>query len=142
MDTKSETNKELLDQVIESSLVNVQDYEVCSDPHKAAFKEVKEAYELRIELERIEEKKRELALKEKELELREKEFAHKEKSEKSTKVLRYIEVIGIPLITIAAECAIQNYFVEKVCNFEKDYTFTTTPGRRISDVFNIFKRRK
>lgn len=129
-----ETNKELLDQVIEQSLMDVQDHEVCSEPHQKAFKEAMEAYDRRIELEKIEEKQRELALKEKEMELKERELANKEKSEKGIKVLKYIE-IGIPFGLLAVEYMFKHKFMKDVCNFEKDYTFTTTPGRSISSLF-------
>lgn len=130
-----ETNKELLDQVIEDDLITVQDHDVCSEPHHKAFKEVMEAFDRRIELEKIEEKKRELDFKEKELALREKELAFKEKSEKNGKVLKYIEVIGVPVGLLALEYVFKYHFMKTVCNFEKDYTFTTTPGRSISSLF-------
>lgn len=130
-----ETNKELLDQVIEGSLIDVQDHDVCSEPHNKAFKEAMEAYDRRIELEKIEEKQKELTLKERELDLREKELANKEKSEKGNKVLKYIEIIAVPIGVLTLDYVFKRSFMKSVCNFEKDYTFTTTPGKSISSLF-------
>lgn len=130
-----ETNKDLLDQVIQESLYEVQDKDVCSEPHIKAFKESMEALDRRIEIEKLNDKKRELAFKEKELEFKEKELALKEKSEKTGKVLKCIEVVAVPLVIVVAENIFKYHFMKSVCNFEKDYTFTTTPGRSISGLF-------
>lgn len=63
-----------------------------------------------------------------------------EKNAKSDMINRRIKVIEISVVPIGlfvGKCLFQNYAMKQVCNFEKDYTFTTTPSRNI--ISSLFK---
>lgn len=111
-------SKHLLEQVIEENLKTAKEWSPESEEHKKAFKEAMEAIDRCIELDKMEDKRRE---------------------QKEAKLVKYIEVIAVPVSLVllkgAFEFATKWYFAKKVCNFEKEYTFTTTPGRSISSWF-------
>lgn len=111
-------SKDLLEKVIEENLKVASEWEPGTEEHDKAFKEAMNAIDRCIELDKMEDKKKE---------------------QKDNKVVKYIEVIAIPvglvLLKGAFDFATKWYFAKKVCNFEKEYTFTTTPGRSISSWF-------
>jgi hypothetical protein len=112
-------NKEQLDKVIDDRLESVLVYEEGSDEAKHAFKEAMKAIELRNEMEKIEDTK---------------------KSEKKNTVLKIVEIVAVPVGLFVLDAAFKTYYMKKVCNFEKDYTFTTTPGRGLSGLFQFRKK--
>lgn len=112
-------NKDQLDKVIDDRLESVLIYEEGSDEAKQAFKEAMKAIELRNEMEKIEDTK---------------------KSEKKNTVLKVVEIAAVPVGLFVLDCLFKNHYMKKVCNFEKDYTFTTTPGRGLSSLFQFRKK--
>lgn len=111
-------SKELLETVIESNLKIALENEVGSEQHTKAFKEAMEGIDRCIELDKIEDKKKE---------------------QKESKIVKYIEIAVIPASLIVLDYVFKYHFMKTVCNFEKDYTFTTTPGRSISNLFRFKK---
>lgn len=112
-------NKENLDKVINDRLESVLIYEEGSEDATRAFKEAMKAIELRNEMEKIEDAK---------------------KSEKKNTVLKVVEIAAVPVGLFVLDAIFKNHYMKKVCNFEKDYTFTTTPGRGLSSLFQFRKR--
>lgn len=111
--------KEQLDKVIEDRLESVLIYEEGSEDAIRAFKEATRAIELRNEMEKIEDAK---------------------KSEKKNTVLKVVEIVAVPVGLFALDAVFKTYYMKKVCNFEKDYTFTTSAGKGLSSLFQF--RRK
>lgn len=107
-------SKELLEAVIERNLKIASETEVGTEKHVKAHKEAMEGIDRCIELDKIEDKKKE---------------------QKESKLVKYIEIAIIPAGLIVLDYAFKYHFMKTVCNFEKEYTFTTTPGRSISGLF-------
>ena len=107
-------NKELLEKVIkdrlEASLATGLDFE----EKRAVFREAMEAIDRQIELERSESAKEERT---------------------PNRIMRGVEVVALPVLLTGVDLFTKWRFMKTVCNFEKDYTFTTTPGRSISSLF-------
>ena len=82
------------------------------------FKEAMEIADRIIEMEKLESDKKE-----------------KEKS----RIIKYIEVAAVPAGLFLLDCIFKRYYMRQVCNFEKDYTFTTTPGKSIGSIFRFKK---
>lgn len=111
-------SKELLESVIERNLKIASETEVGSEQHVKAHKEAMDAIDRCIELDKIEDKKKE---------------------QKESKLVKYLEIAIIPASLIVLDYAFKWRFMKTVCNFEKEYTFTTTPGRSISGLFKFKK---
>ena len=110
-------NIKLLDEVITNRLELVKEFGKDSDDGKQAFKEAMEAMDRRIQLEKMSSAKEE---------------------QKKVDVLKIVE-IAVPVGMLILDFAFKTHYMKTICNFEKDYTFTTTPGRSISGLFK-FKR--
>lgn len=63
----------------------------------------------------------------------------KEKDSKRNVIIKSIEIGSMVLLTPVVEYVTKKGFAKLMCNFEKDYTFTTTAGRSLSSLFR-FKR--
>jgi hypothetical protein len=111
-------SKELLEAVIESNLKIAQEHAVGTEEHNRAYKEAMEGIDRCIELDKIEDKKKE---------------------QKESKIVKYIEIAIIPAGLVVLDYVFKYHFMKTVCNFEKEYTFTTTPGRSISSLFRFKK---
>ena len=112
-------NKDLLEKVIEDRLTTTQLVDVDPEEEKQAFKEAMEAYDRKIEIEKIE---------------------HAKKHEKWNKIIKVAE-ITTGLVIVGVELVSRGKFSKTICNFEKDYTFTTTPGRGLwSYITKPFKK--
>lgn len=123
-------NKDQLDKVIDDRLESVLIYEEGSDEAKQAFKEAMKAIEVRNELEKIEyQKKSEIE-----------RIEEAKRSEKKNTVLKVVEIAAVPVGLFVLDCVFKNHYMKKVCNFEKDYTFTTSAGKGLSSLFQF--RRK
>lgn len=146
-------NIKLLEDVIKNRLEIAED-DVESEESKRAFKEAMEAIDKMIQLEKLEVSKLEVENKERlereklevsKLEAENKERLEREKFEKSNKeqkkndILRIVEVVAVPVGLFTLDCLFKRYYMRSVCNFEKDYTFTTTPGKSISGLFKFKK---
>lgn len=134
-------NMELLDEVIENRLEQVRIPGDDSEENKLAFKEAMEALNKKIELERIQTSHQEQLMKmemEKERNLRE-ETVKVEESKKD----RWIQIglfLGGALLVPIVDYIRTDSHMKKLCNFEKDYTFTTSPGRSLATSLFRFKR--
>lgn len=128
-------NVYLLEQVIKDRLkVALDDLE--SDESKRAFKEAMEAIDRMIQIERIDVSRLELESKDR---LEESKLNKSKEEQRKNDILRIVEVVAVPVGLFVLDCLFKRYYMRSVCNFEKDYTFTTTPGKSISGLFK-FKR--
>lgn len=63
----------------------------------------------------------------------------RKKETKSQNIIRGIEIGAGVLLTPIVEFATKKVFAKMICNFEKDYTFTTSAGRSLSGLFRFKK---
>lgn len=137
----SERIKELLDEAIINRLEEVQYSDEESEHDKNALKEAKDLMNMKIELEKIEASHEEQLMKmemEKERSLREEEVKVEE-----AKKDRWIQIgltIGGALLSLVGKHVSDSIQMKKLCNFEKDYTFTTTAGRSFAS--GLFRSKK
>lgn len=140
------TNKELLDGIIDDRVDELGKYDIGSEPHGKAHKELMECFDRAIEFEKIEDRrkelelkelevnhriehdKREVKLKENDLTLREKEYEYKKKSDKGMKIIKYFE-IGIPLVSLVIIVLDEHCKMNKVFTFEEKGMINSSPGR-------------
>ena len=59
--------------------------------------------------------------------------------QKKNLIIKMVEVAAVPTVLFISDCLFKRYYMRSVCNFEKDYTFTTTPGRSVSNLFRFKK---
>lgn len=140
-------NKDLLSEVIKDRL----DRALIEDPEnegdKQLFKEAMEALNKQIELDKIEvshdEQLEKLRIENERLKaeceknLRD-EAAKKSEAKKDRWVQIGLFVAGLALGE-SIDYAKKKGFARYICNFEKDYTFTTSPGRSLSGLFRFKK---
>lgn len=122
--------KEQLEQVIEDRLESALLYEEGSEDSIRAFKEATRAIELLNEAEKLEHQKESELIR----------ITETERSERKNTVLKVIEIAAVPVGLFVLDCVFKNHYMKKVCNFEKDYTFTTSAGKGLSSLFQF--RRK
>lgn len=139
------TNRNALEEILYDRLQRLETCEVGSEEAHKLLKEIKEIEAVLnqgLEMKKSEQKaaedeeRRKLELEKLELEKRKLELSTLERKE--NKILKIVE-IAVPLSIFVLDCAFKTYFMKSVCNFEKDYTFTTTAGRSLSSLFK-FKR--
>lgn len=111
-------NKELLETVIKDRLEKANSEDLDMEVRKSNFKEAMDAIDRSIELEKISSAKIE---------------------QKWSRIAKYIEVGAIPACLIVIDYVCKRSHTTRICNFEKDYTFTTTPGRSLSGLFRFKK---
>ena len=120
-------NKELLNEVIQDRLVKAQSMN--TDDAKIAFGQAMDAIDRQIELSKFKASHDE--------QLEKQELAKKEA--RNTWIIRGVEIgltcVAVPVIQYCCNKG----FAKMMCNFEKDYTFTTTAGRSLSRLFNFKK---
>lgn len=121
-------NKQLLDEVINKKLLKVLD-EPESEEAKVALKEAITAIDRQNEMVKME------LSHEESVEKRKLEENFKEKEFKNNTILRIVEVAVIPVTLATINIVSRNRFAKRLCNFEKDYTFTTTAGRSLGSIF-------
>ena len=109
---------ELLEKVVRDRLKVACDESKSEDERKAAFDEAMKAVE---QLDSL--KKTESDTKDKKLGL----------------VFKAIEIAAVPVVMTFVDYAMKMRFTKIICNFEKDYSFTTQAGRSVSQFFK-FKR--
>lgn len=113
-------NKELLDKVVKDRLEWALANDVGSEEEKLMFEEAMKAIDRQVELEKIESAKKE---------------------QKENRVVRIVEIVAVPVALETLGFIYRRIFMKDVCNFEKDYTFTTTPGRSISGLFKWTRKK-
>ena len=117
-----EKNRELLSKVTESRLRKALESSGDEEKDKVAFKEAMEAVSKELEFEKIQAEERS-----------KKEAARKDGWIKY--IVLGVEVLLVPTIDFAHK----KRYAKMLCEFEKDYTFTTTAGRGLSSLFRFKK---
>lgn len=56
---------------------------------------------------------------------------------KKDKIVKLVEIGALVIATPIIEAKCRKAFAEMICNFEKDYTFTTTAGKALSKIFKL-----
>lgn len=140
----NEKNRELLEKVIESRLKDAKTLSNSEERDKAlrdamaAVDRSNRLTELDISKKEHEERLNfDKESKEKDYINRKVEILVREKEDKKNRIIRIIEVAAVPVSICIINIISRNRFAKKICNFEKDYTFTTTPGRSLKDVFRF-----
>lgn len=139
-----------LEKVIEDNLEEANECDLDTDEYKQFYKNAMAAVDRYIQIKKIESEEKELEQKRLKIENEEKELEQKlalekEKNEvlkqeqKVNRIIRIVEVAAVPVGLFVLDCLFKRYYMRSVCNFEKDYTFTTTPGRSISGLFKFKK---
>ena len=119
----------LMDEVIEQRLETAKNENEESEVRNKALKEAGELYKLRME-----ERKFEASLQQQEIE---KQIATK--NDKKRDVLKYVEIAAVPVATLLLDFALKRSFARMLCNFEKDYNFTTTAGKSLGQLLRFKK---
>ena len=147
-------NMYMLEKVIGDNLDEANACELDSEEYKRAYKNAMGAIDRYIQIKKIESEDKELEqkrlLEERKLEDAKSEFEKKlilenakieasKEDQKINRIIRIVEVAAIPAGLFVLDCLFKRYYMKQVCNFEKDYTFTTTPGRSISGLFKFKK---
>lgn len=110
--------KHLLEKTVKDRIEKIAGPDVTEEEKKQGFEEAMKAADRVIEIEKIEAEK---------------------DSKKINKILKYVELVAVPVALAALEYFFKMKFTKTVCNFEKDYTFTTQAGRSISQFFRFRK---
>lgn len=106
--------KELLEETVKGRLEQIDSEGITEEDKKQAFEEAMKAADRVIEIEKVEAEK---------------------DGKKTNKFLKCVEMIAVPVALGALEYFFKMRFTRTVCNFEKDYTFTTQAGRSVSQFF-------
>ena len=135
-----ERNRELLKEVIEDQLEKALASDVGDEESKQAFKEAMDAVSKQIEFDKIETSHEE---QNKKLETEEKRSRREEEAKKEEARKERIADIckfGAGLVVAPlVEFTFKKTFAKMLCEFEKDYTFSTTAGRSLSSLFRFKK---
>ena len=102
-------NRRLLDEVITNRLALA--LEAGKDTDGDAFAEAMEAIDRQTELDK----------------------------QKKEEIIKYVEIGAALVLAPIIETKCKEVFAKIVCDFEKDYTFTTTAGRALSSLFRFKK---
>lgn len=126
----NDENKKLLDEVIKDRLETAKQSNAEADGNNAAFRQAMEAIDRQIEIEKINVS-------------REEQSNKQDHSKKEMEINTWIQISGLVASMIIVPT--MNYFynmkyAKKLCHFEKDYTFTTTPGKATSKFFNFGRK--
>ena len=135
-----ERNRNLLKDLIEDRLERAIDADPNNEEDKLVFKEAMEAVNKQIELDKIETSHKEQIEKmkmDKEQSLRD-ETVKLEEAKKERLVQIGLFAAGL-LISPIIEVACKKGYAKMLCEFEKDYTFTTSAGRSLSGLFRFKK---
>lgn len=106
--------KELLEETVKNRLEQVAGDDVTEEEKKQAFDEAMKAADRVIEIEKVEAEK---------------------DGKKTNKILKYVEMVAVPVGLATLDYIFKTRFATRICNFEKDYTFTTQAGRSVSQFF-------
>ena len=120
-------NRELLQKVIENRLERA--LFAGSDEDDRAFKEAMDAVGKQIEIDKLKAEE-------------EKNLREEETKKKEAKIDRIVQIaiFGSGLILAPViDTGCKKIYARMLCEFEKDYTFTTTAGRALSGLFRFKK---
>lgn len=123
-------NKKLLDEVIKDRLETAKESKAEAEGNNAAFRQAMEAIDRQIEIDKIEASYEEQSNKQ-------------DHSKKEMEINTWIQIGGLvaSMIVVPTMQYLYNMqYAKKLCHFEKDYTFTTTPGKATSKFFNFGRK--
>ena len=60
------------------------------------------------------------------------------KNDKNNTRIKVIEVVAVPITLFIGKCIFENYSMKKICYFEENHVFTTTPSKQI--ISNLFRK--
>lgn len=133
-------NKELLNKVLTNRLTKVLSTQTETEEDKQAFKEAMDASSRLIEIEKIEVSHREAVEK---MEAEEKRDLRNETVKISEAQKDRIVQVGIFVAGMVVSPLIERWvkmgYAKVLCEFEKDYTFTTAAGKSLSGLFRFKK---
>ena len=109
--------KELLEKVVRDRLEKTADKNMSEEEKQKAFEEAMKATDRFIEIGKLE----------------------SDKDKKLNRIIKFIEVIAVPVALMTVDFLFKMRYTRTVCEFEKDYTFTTQAGRSISQFFKFKK---
>ena len=119
-------NKKLLDEVIKDRLEEALNT-IPDDENNTAFKQAMEAVDRQLKLS--------------ELEVAREDQSHKQEMAKQAAkrdvIFKIGEILVIPLALAGVQYMCNMRYAKVLCNFEKDYTFTTSAGRATQKFFNF-----
>lgn len=127
----NEKNRKLLEEVIEDRLTEALNGDVKLPETKIAFGEAMQALTTQTEITKMENAHQEQE------EKRKAEDRFRMKETKWDVILRTAEVVAVPVGLCVINIVSRNRFAKRLCNFEKDYTFTTTAGRSLGSFFKF-----
>ena len=123
----NDENKKLLDEVIKDRLETAKQSTADADGNNVAFRQAMEAIDRRIEIDKINASSKEQSKKQ-------------DQSKKEAEIAMWIQIAGLAtsiLIVPTLQHCYNMRYAKLMCNFEKDYTFTTSPGKAMSKFFNF-----
>lgn len=135
-----ETNRGLLEKVVENRLNAALQSNADSEEGKTKFKEAMDAVSKQIELDKLDASRQaelERVKMEHEKNLREEQT--KTEEAKKDRMVQVGTFIGGLLLAPVIEVACKKGYAKMLCEFEKDYTFTTSAGRALSGLFRFKK---
>ena len=109
--------KELLEKVVKERLEKAVDENMSEEEKHAAFEEAMKATDRYVELGKVE----------------------SGNDKKINRAIKFIELVAVPVALMTVDFFFKMRYTKTVCNFEKDYTFTTQAGRSISQFFKFKK---
>lgn len=121
-------NEKLLNEVINDRLAGAVGCDSFED-RSASLDQAMKAIDRQVELTKLEDARNE--------KLRNEQFKMEEARKDRT--IRWVEVIGTLALAPVIDYVVKNKFATRICNFEKDYTFTTQAGRSLSNLFRFKK---
>ena len=122
-------NKELLDKVIKDRLEKALDSNTDPEKSRAAFEQAMKAVDRWNELEKTKTSHDEQVEKQK----------TSTKEAKVSTIIRCVEIAGTILLVPIVTTVWNRVYAKDLCNFEKDYTFTTSAGKSLSRLFRFGK---
>lgn len=127
-----------IDRQLELSKID-DSYEQANKKQELAEQEVTKKYELAEQ--ELEKKQKQLEQEAKKLELAEEELRKKQELAKQEAkigwIIRIVEIVGGTVVVSWLNYRHNMKLAERLCNFEKDYTFTTSAGRSLSRCFKF-----
>ncbi len=136
-------NRKLLESVIEDRLKQAEISQPGSEEGKQVFKEAMEALGKKIELDKIEvshdEQVEKLKIENERLKTERDKNLRDEAAEKKEAIIGYSIQVGLFLLGMTLgeylDYRKKMGFAKEICEFEKDYTFTTQAGKGTSGLF-------
>ena len=125
----NDETKQLLDEVIKNRLKQASNVKAEEEGGNTAFKQAMEAIDRQIEISKLDTSYQEM-LDRQEQSKREAKF---------NRILRIGELVGITIAVPIIQYCCNMRYAKLMCNFEKDYTFTTSAGRSCSRLFKFGK---